>query len=211
MGQNLEQGQNKMKREVNLFTYNSEQWNGSWQKLVWERWVWKHRYMVQGREGTGSYGLSMSRSIMPTLVIPHAGASPHKWVKWKKNKSLIHNVAHTAWQEHNRVAFPPKTLLLGTKSTNIPNIDCQRTSEKVTAELQLLKHHISKVGEIVPSVKCLPHKHEVLSSICRRQSCMSWDTFVIPALGRQAGGSPELNGQPPSLVRTTGLSEKTSL
>lgn len=36
------------------------------------------RAHAQGREGTGSCGLNMSRRIVGTLVIPHAGTSPHK-------------------------------------------------------------------------------------------------------------------------------------
>lgn len=47
-------------------------------KNCYERWGWKHRYMFREEKATGSCGLSMSGSIMPTLVIPHAGDSPHK-------------------------------------------------------------------------------------------------------------------------------------
>lgn len=61
-----------------MFTYNSNSELGldkNWCET--EMWLGTHAH-VQGREGTGSYGLSMSRNTMGTLVIPRAGASPHE-------------------------------------------------------------------------------------------------------------------------------------
>lgn len=98
-----------------------------------------------------------------------------------------------------RQCFQRKTLFLGTNSTNIPNTECQRTSERAAADVWLLRHWISKVGEIVYSVKYLTRKHEDPSSSCRTQKL----GLGIHALVRQTDGSLELTGP----MRATGSSE----
>lgn len=96
----------------------------------------------------------------------------------KNDRPLIHNVAYTQpSRKVTRKCFQPKTLLLGTKSTNIPNTECQRTSEKAAAKVRLLKQRISKAGEIVYSVKYLTRKHEDPNQAAEHRSWVSWDTL----------------------------------
>lgn len=107
----------------------------------------------------------------------------------KNDRPLIHNVAYTQpSRKVTRKCFQPKTLLLGTKSTNTPNTECQRTSEKAAAEVRLLKQRISKAGEIVYSVN-LTCKHEDLIQAAEHRSWVPWDTLGIRALVRQTDGS----------------------